>query len=83
MNSNAEKSIIELELLAKKYVNSKRELHEFTKAGDGPIEYKWEMILREILNKLKTGSYENKEKLVTINKKIKDYVEEFFSENFK
>ena len=69
----------DIETLAKEYVSSKKELQEFTKAKDGPVEYKWEVILREILKKLKTGNYENKEKIITINKRIRDYVEEFFS----
>jgi hypothetical protein len=69
----------DIETLAREYVSSKKELQEFTKAKDGPVEYKWEIILREILKKKNTGSYENKEKVITINKRIRDYVEEFFS----
>ena len=69
----------EIEGLAKEFIKPLKELHEFTKAENGTLEYKWEMIIREILKKQKTGKFENKDKLITINKKVKDYVEEFFS----
>ena len=79
MNNKSDDSPMDIEVLARKYVSSKKELQEFTKAKDGPVEYKWEIILREILRKINTGNYENKEKIITINKRIKDYVDEFFS----
>ncbi|APJ04068.1 hypothetical protein [Silvanigrella aquatica] len=81
MSSKSENAPPDLESLAKEYVNSKKELQEFTKAEEGPVEYKWELVLREIIRKMKTGHIENKDRLITINKKIKDYVEEFFSKH--